>query len=104
MAAVVGGLVDVESVVALKDMFNRLGSDNLYTEESFPTEGAGLDLRSNYLFNSSISGIEVRGEGGRKKDKGGGVGGGEERGGMKGRGRLYRERQIEQRLWRKGII
>ena len=71
MAAVVGGLVDVESVVALKDMFNRLGSDNLYTEESFPTEGAGLDLRSNYLFNSSIGGIEVRGGGGGRKREGG---------------------------------
>lgn len=58
IAAVVGGLVDVESLVALKDMLNRFGSDNLYTEESFPTEGAGLDLRSNYLFNSSISGVE----------------------------------------------
>lgn len=59
MAAVVGGLVDVESIVALKDLFNRLGSDNLYTEESFPTEGAGVDLRSNYIFNASINGIEV---------------------------------------------
>ena len=64
MAAVVGGLVDVESLVALKDLFNRFGSDNLYTEESFPTEGTGVDLRSNYLFNSSISGIEVGREGG----------------------------------------
>jgi NADH dehydrogenase (ubiquinone) Fe-S protein 1 len=41
IAAVAGGLCDVESLVALKDLFNRLGSENLCTEESFPNEGAG---------------------------------------------------------------
>lgn len=41
IAAVAGGLVDVESLVALKDLFNRLGSENVFTEESFPTDGAG---------------------------------------------------------------
>ena len=56
----VGGLTDVESQVALKDLLNRLGSENLFTEEGFPMEGAGTDLRSNYLMNTSIVGIEVR--------------------------------------------
>lgn len=56
MAAVVGGLQDVESLVALKDLLNKLGSENLHTEESFPS---GTDIRSSYLLNTSINGIEV---------------------------------------------
>ena len=41
IAAVAGSLVDVESLVALKDLINRLGAENVCTEEEFPTEGAG---------------------------------------------------------------
>ena len=41
MAAVVGGLADAESLVALKDFFNRHDSEALYTEESFPMDGSG---------------------------------------------------------------
>jgi len=41
IAAVVGGLVDAEALVALKDMLNRLNSENLCTEEVFPMAGAG---------------------------------------------------------------
>lgn len=41
IAGVVGSLADAEGMVALKDLFNRLGSENLCTEESFPHEGAG---------------------------------------------------------------
>lgn len=59
VAAVVGGLQDVESIVALKDLINCIGSENLFTEESFPSIGPGVDLRSSYLLNSSIMGIEV---------------------------------------------
>ncbi|XP_071389407.1 NADH-ubiquinone oxidoreductase 75 kDa subunit, mitochondrial isoform X1 [Centroberyx affinis] len=58
IAAVVGGLVDAEALIALKDMLNRLNSDNLCTEEVFPMIGAGSDLRSNYLLNTGIAGIE----------------------------------------------
>ncbi|MED6270221.1 NADH dehydrogenase Fe-S protein subunit 1 ndufs1 [Characodon lateralis] len=58
IAAVVGGLVDAESLVSLKDLLNRLNSDNLCTEEMFPMAGSGSDLRSNYLLNTSIAGIE----------------------------------------------
>lgn len=58
MAAVVGGMADAEALVSLKDLLNRLDSENLCTEEVFPTAGAGTDLRSNYLLNSRISGIE----------------------------------------------
>ncbi|XP_047457213.1 NADH-ubiquinone oxidoreductase 75 kDa subunit, mitochondrial-like [Mugil cephalus] len=58
VAAVVGGLVDAEALIALKDLLNRLNSDNLCTEEMFPMAGAGSDLRSNYLLNTGIAGIE----------------------------------------------
>ncbi|XP_062518263.1 NADH-ubiquinone oxidoreductase 75 kDa subunit, mitochondrial-like [Corticium candelabrum] len=58
MAAVAGGLVDVESLVALKDLFNRYSCENLFTEESYPFSGAGADLRSSYIMNSGIAGIE----------------------------------------------
>ncbi|XP_060910498.1 NADH-ubiquinone oxidoreductase 75 kDa subunit, mitochondrial-like [Labrus mixtus] len=58
VAAVVGGLVDAEALISLKDLLNRLNSDNLCTEEVFPMAGAGCDLRSNYLLNTGITGIE----------------------------------------------
>lgn len=41
VAAVVGGLVDAEALISLKDLLNRLNSDNLCTEEVFPMAGAG---------------------------------------------------------------
>ncbi|KAM6978189.1 NADH-ubiquinone oxidoreductase 75 kDa subunit, mitochondrial-like [Tautogolabrus adspersus] len=58
VAAVVGGLADAEALISLKDLLNRLNSDNLCTEEVFPMTGAGSDLRSNYLLNTGITGIE----------------------------------------------
>ncbi|CAJ0940698.1 unnamed protein product [Ranitomeya imitator] len=58
VAAIAGGLVDAEALVALKDLLNRLNSDSLCTEEVFPNSGAGSDLRSNYLLNSRIAGVE----------------------------------------------
>ncbi|KAL6741973.1 hypothetical protein Aduo_015177 [Ancylostoma duodenale] len=54
-AAIVGGLNDVESMVALKDLFNRFSSENVCTEEEFP---ATSDLRSNYVMNDAIRGVE----------------------------------------------
>ena len=41
MAAVAGGLVDAEALVAMKDLLNKFGSEGLYTEEGFPSDGAG---------------------------------------------------------------
>ncbi|XP_022067010.2 NADH-ubiquinone oxidoreductase 75 kDa subunit, mitochondrial isoform X1 [Acanthochromis polyacanthus] len=58
VAAVVGGMVDAEALISLKDLLNRLNSENLCTEEVFPMTGAGSDLRSNYLLNTGIAGIE----------------------------------------------
>lgn len=58
IAAIAGGLVDAEALVSLKDFLNQLGSETLCTEEIFPMDAAGTDLRSNYLLNTSISGVE----------------------------------------------
>lgn len=58
MAALVGGLCDVESLVVLKDLMNRLGCETLCTEESFPMDASATDIRSNYLLNSKIIGVE----------------------------------------------
>ncbi|XP_052813438.1 NADH-ubiquinone oxidoreductase 75 kDa subunit, mitochondrial-like [Mya arenaria] len=58
IAGLAGGLVDAEALVALKDYLNRLGSEALCTEEIFPMDGAGTDLRSNYLLNTGIQGVE----------------------------------------------
>ncbi|KAJ6164335.1 hypothetical protein N7470_003007 [Penicillium chermesinum] len=58
--AVAGHLTDAESLVAMKDMANKLGSDNLALDQpggSAPI-AHGVDIRSNYLFNSKIYGIE----------------------------------------------
>ncbi|ODV86387.1 hypothetical protein CANARDRAFT_27610 [[Candida] arabinofermentans NRRL YB-2248] len=54
---VVGPLVDVESMVAMKDLINRLDSDNLSLDVPI-TELPSIDFRSNYIFNSTIEGIE----------------------------------------------
>ncbi|KAM3529241.1 hypothetical protein MY4038_005490 [Beauveria bassiana] len=55
-----GALTEVESLVVAKDMANKLGSENLALDT--PTGSSplahGVDVRSNYLFNSTIWGIE----------------------------------------------
>jgi NADH dehydrogenase (ubiquinone) Fe-S protein 1 len=60
--AIAGHLADTESLVALKDLINRLGSDNLATDQagggSSVSPVHGVDVRANYLFNSTIPGIE----------------------------------------------
>ena len=55
MAALVGPHTEAESMVALKDLMNRLGCETVCTEEEF---AGGADIRSTYLFNSSIIRIE----------------------------------------------
>lgn len=58
--AIAGHLVETESLVAMKDLANKLGSDNLALDQpggSSPI-AHGIDVRSNYLFNSRITGIE----------------------------------------------
>lgn len=58
VAAIAGPHADAEALVVLKDFINKLGSESTCTEEIFPMNGAGTDLRSNYLLNSRISGVE----------------------------------------------
>lgn len=58
VAAIVGGQCDAEALVSLKDFLNKLGSESLCTEEIFPDDASGTDLRSNYLLNSTIAGVE----------------------------------------------
>ncbi|XP_073830636.1 NADH dehydrogenase (ubiquinone) 75 kDa subunit [Musca autumnalis] len=58
VAGVAGQLADVESMVALKDLLNRNGGETLCTEQGFATKGASIDLRSNYVCNSSIAALE----------------------------------------------
>ncbi|XP_061660727.1 NADH-ubiquinone oxidoreductase 75 kDa subunit, mitochondrial [Syngnathoides biaculeatus] len=58
VAAIAGGMADAEALISLKDLLNRLNSESLCTEEVFPMAGAGTDLRSNYLLNTRIAGIE----------------------------------------------
>ncbi|KAF2092937.1 NADH-quinone oxidoreductase [Rhizodiscina lignyota] len=57
---VAGHLVETESLVAMKDLANRLGSENLALDQ--PGGNApvahGIDVRSNYAFNSKIYGVE----------------------------------------------
>ncbi|KAK6198536.1 NADH dehydrogenase 78K chain precursor, 5-prime end [Scheffersomyces amazonensis] len=56
--AIAGALTDAESLVALKDLVNKLGSENVTTDVKQATEAHGFDVRSNYIFNSTIDGIE----------------------------------------------
>ncbi|ORX96576.1 NADH-quinone oxidoreductase [Basidiobolus meristosporus CBS 931.73] len=60
LKAVAGQLADTESMVALKDLFNRLGSENLTIDSPLDgnTPAHGVDIRSNYLFNSTLAGVD----------------------------------------------
>ncbi|KAF9639750.1 putative nadh-ubiquinone oxidoreductase 78 kda subunit protein [Lasiodiplodia theobromae] len=58
--AVAGALAETETMVAMKDLANRLGSENLALDTKNGSEPAahGVDVRSNYSFNSKIYGVE----------------------------------------------
>lgn len=57
---IAGELTDVESMVAMKELANKLGSENLALDTPTGNQpiAHGVDVRSNYLFNSRIWGIE----------------------------------------------
>lgn len=61
--AIAGSLADTESLVALKDLINKLGSDNTTLDTQVASASVppatGVDLRSNYTFNSTIPGAET---------------------------------------------
>lgn len=58
--AVAGHLIETESLVAMKDLANKLGSENLALDQPGGSQPVahGVDVRPNYLFNSKIYGIE----------------------------------------------
>ncbi|KAI3798633.1 hypothetical protein L1987_33911 [Smallanthus sonchifolius] len=56
IVGVAGKLSDAESMMLLKDFLNKMGSNNVWCEGNGKNTNA--DLRSGYLLNSSISGLE----------------------------------------------
>lgn len=56
IVGVAGKLSDAESMMALKDFLNKMGSNNIWCEGNGPNPNA--DLRSGYTMNTSISGLE----------------------------------------------
>jgi len=58
--AIAGHLVETETLVAMKDLANKLGSDNFALDQPLGSQppAHGVDLRSSYLFNSKIYGVE----------------------------------------------
>jgi NADH dehydrogenase (ubiquinone) Fe-S protein 1 len=56
MVGIAGKLSDAESMMALKDFLNKMGSNNVWCEGNGPSPNA--DLRSGYIMNCGISGLE----------------------------------------------
>ncbi|KAL6501391.1 hypothetical protein OROGR_026524 [Orobanche gracilis] len=56
IVGVAGKLSDAESMMALKDFLNRMGSNNIWCEGNGPNPNA--DLRSGYIMNAGITGLE----------------------------------------------
>ncbi|XXQ34785.1 NADH dehydrogenase subunit 11 [Plasmodiophora brassicae] len=55
--ALVGNLATAEAMICLKDWMNSMGCDDVECRET--SDGTSADLRSGYLFNSTIAGIDV---------------------------------------------
>ncbi|KAF2290494.1 hypothetical protein GH714_014111 [Hevea brasiliensis] len=56
IVGVAGKLSDAESMMALKDFLNKMGSNNVWCEGNGSSLNA--DLRSGYIMNTGISGLE----------------------------------------------
>jgi NADH dehydrogenase (ubiquinone) Fe-S protein 1 len=56
--AIAGTFTDAETLITAKDLLNKLGSENTTTDVKLATDAHGVDIRSNYIFNSTIDGIE----------------------------------------------
>ncbi|KAI0970933.1 hypothetical protein F4678DRAFT_435130 [Xylaria arbuscula] len=58
--AIAGELTEVESLVAMKDLANKLGHDNFALDMPSGSQpiAHGIDVRTSYLFNSKIWGVE----------------------------------------------
>jgi NADH dehydrogenase (ubiquinone) Fe-S protein 1 len=57
---IAGHLIETESLVAMKDLANKLGSENLALDQPRGSEPVahGVDVRANFTFNSTIEGLE----------------------------------------------
>ena len=55
---VAGGFACGESLTALSDLLHSFDSESVYTEARFAASAGGTGLRSNYLLNTTIAGIE----------------------------------------------
>jgi len=55
---VTGGFVDAETAASLRDFLHSYDSESLFTETPFVEAAGGSGLRSNYLLNSTIAGLE----------------------------------------------
>lgn len=58
MVAIAGQLADAEALVSLKDLFNKLDSEYVQHEFLQKLPNGFTDVRSNYLFNQTIPGLE----------------------------------------------
>ena len=62
LKAIVGPMTDAETMVAIKDLFNSLDSDELYYHVDSSIDPSilptNIDFRANYLFNTTIAGLE----------------------------------------------
>ncbi|KAL1917855.1 uncharacterized protein VTP21DRAFT_3689 [Calcarisporiella thermophila] len=58
--AIAGHLADVESMLALKDLLNRLGSENLALDQPLGDKppAHGVDFRSNYTLSTTLARVE----------------------------------------------
>ena len=58
VAAVAGGFADAEALVALKDLLNKFDSEGLYTEEGFPSDGAGWVITDSAVLTREYPGVQ----------------------------------------------
>jgi len=58
IVGVAGGFTDAESAVALSDFLHSYDSESLYTETPFVDTAGGTGIRSNYLLNATLQGVE----------------------------------------------
>ena len=56
MAGIIGRFADLESICALRDLLHRLGCERIETSSVAPKLNS--NLRSEYLFNSTLNGVE----------------------------------------------
>jgi NADH dehydrogenase/NADH:ubiquinone oxidoreductase subunit G len=56
IAGIIGRFVDIESICAFRDLLHRLGCESI--ESSSISPKLNVNLRSEYLFNSTLQGVE----------------------------------------------